>query len=57
MATPSATGEWGSGTLHAPVGIHELVSGLTFYHQAGIFDPAAQGGAPLTNAHQLSYGQ
>ena len=57
VATPSATGEWGSGTLHAPVGIHELVSGLSFYHQAGLFDPAAQGGASLTNALRLTYGE
>ena len=54
---PSATGEPGSGKLTLPIVTPAATVGFPFYHQVITVDPEAQGGAAVSNALELFYGQ
>jgi hypothetical protein len=54
---PSATGLWGSGAIDLVAQIPDGVGGLTFTHQVIVLDPHATGGASVSNALLLTYGE
>lgn len=53
---PGNSSESGSGHLTLPVVVPAPASGLSFYHQVIVIDPAGQGGVALSNGLELRYG-